>query len=117
LRYLDEPLPVTDDLLASTQPVRPTEVLRFAAPCASELCSHFQGGRCSLVDRVVHILPAVTESLPACVLRPACRWWQQEGKSACQRCPQVVTDNIFAPEAIILVTTPPPRQGDGPSGR
>lgn len=114
LRYLVEPLPVTDNLLASTQPVRPTEVIRFAAPCMAGACAHFVGARCSLVDRVVQILPAVTESLPACALRPACRWWQQEGKSACQRCPQVVTDNIFAPEAVVRVTTPSHHQSDGP---
>lgn len=114
LRYLDEPLPVTEELLARTQPVRPTEVLRFAAPCAGGSCSHFVGNRCSLVDRVVQILPAVTETLPPCILRPACRWWQQDGKSACQRCPQIVTDNIFAPEAIVRVTSPPRRESAGP---
>jgi len=112
LLYLNDPLPVTDELLASTQPVRPTEVLRFAAPCAGGSCSHFMGGHCSLVDRVVQILPAVTESLPACALRPSCRWWHQEGKSACQRCPQIVTDNIFAPESIVRVTTPPLRESE-----
>jgi hypothetical protein len=38
----------------------------------------------------------VVDALPACAIRPACRWWQQEGKAACQRCPQVVTQ-AYAP--------------------
>ena len=42
--------------------------------------------------RIVQLLPPVVDGLPACHLRPDCRWWQQEGKEACLRCPQVVTD-------------------------
>jgi len=31
------------------------------------------------------------DGLPACLIRATCRWYQQEGKAACHRCPQVVT--------------------------
>ena len=40
---------------------------------------------------IVDLLPAVTEALPACRIRPECRWYRQEGRPACMRCPQVVT--------------------------
>lgn len=92
LAYLVEPQPVTDEILALTKPVIPTEVLRFAAPCVGNACMHFDGSACRLVTRVVQLLPRVVDVLPACRLRPKCRWWQQEGKAACLRCPQVVTD-------------------------
>ncbi|WP_263382938.1 hypothetical protein [Granulicella arctica] len=91
LAYLNQFLPVTDELLEMTQPAKPTQVMRFAAPCQEKLCSHFDGKDCGLVTRIVQILPAVTEALPPCLIRIDCRWFQQAGRSACQRCPQVVT--------------------------
>ena len=44
--YLREPLPVTPELLQLARPVRPTEVFRFAAPCAEGGCRHFDGESC-----------------------------------------------------------------------
>lgn len=92
LKYLSEPQPVTDELLELSKPVKPTEVFRFAAPCAGSGCKHFDGADCRLAKRTVDMQPAVVDKLPACRLRPRCRWWQQEGKSACMRCPMVVTE-------------------------
>jgi hypothetical protein len=91
LAYLNEHLSVTEDLLAGAAPAKPTEVFRFAAHCEEKACRHFNGTQCSLATRIVQILPAVTEVLPACLIRPTCRWYQQEGRAACQRCPQIVT--------------------------
>src|SRR5215472_16194077 len=92
LAYLNERLAVTPDLLAIAAPARPTQVFRFAARCEEKACRHFDGSHCQLATRIVQILPAVTESLPACLIRPDCRWYQQEGRAACMRCPQVVTE-------------------------
>jgi hypothetical protein len=90
--YLAETQPVTDELLVLTSPVKPTEVFRFAAPCAQSACRHFDGLKCQLATRTVQLLPVVVESLPPCAIRPNCRWWQQEGKAACARCPLIVTE-------------------------
>jgi hypothetical protein len=91
LAYLNQYLPVTEEVLALAQPAKPTKVMRFAAPCQERLCSHFDGKDCGLVTRIVQILPAVTQALPPCLIRVECRWFQQEGRAACQRCPQIVT--------------------------
>ena len=91
LAYLNQYLPVTEELIAMTHPAKPTQVMRFAAPCQEKACCHFDGTNCNLVTRIVQILPAVTEALPPCLIRQTCRWYQQEGKHACQRCPQIVT--------------------------
>jgi hypothetical protein len=32
------------------------------------------------------------ESLPPCKIRHECRWFLQEGRPACRRCPQVITE-------------------------
>lgn len=96
LAHLEVLQPVTEDLMALARPVTPTEVFRIAAPCAGRGCIHFDGADCRLVERLVTLLPPVVEALPPCALRPSCRWWQQEGKAACLRCPQVVTDSNAA---------------------
>ena len=92
LVYLNGHLPVTDELLASAAPAKPGQIFRIAARCDENGCTHFDGTRCRLATRIVQILPAVTEGLPACVIRPTCRWYQQEGRDACLRCPQVITE-------------------------
>jgi hypothetical protein len=89
--FFAEPIPVTEQVLELALPASPTEVFRFAAPCAEKLCSHFDGETCRLVSKIVHGLPEVVADLPICRIRPSCRWWAQEGRNACLRCPQVVT--------------------------
>jgi hypothetical protein len=96
LAHLIEPRSVTADLLALADPVAPTEIFRFAATCAGDDCQHFDGAKCRLATRLVENLETVSEELPPCSIRSSCRWWQQEGKDACMRCPQIVTDN-YAP--------------------
>jgi hypothetical protein len=104
--YLGKSRPVTDELLKLADPVSPTEVFRFAAPCLCKGCVHFETGRCHLVERVVSLLPEVTKELPACEIRPNCRWWLQEGPTACSRCPQVVTNNHNPSNRMIQAARP-----------
>jgi hypothetical protein len=89
--WIEKPVPVTPELLSMTAPVPPTQVLRIAAPCQEKACCHFDGIDCKLAARLVQLIPGVAESLPPCRIRPSCRWFLQEGRSACKVCPQVVT--------------------------
>lgn len=104
--YLKQPLPITDELIAKASPITPAEIFRTAAPCATKGCQHFDGKDCRLAMRIVEKLPAIVEELPPCSIRRDCRWWQQEGKAACMRCPQVITDNYNASELAVKVATP-----------
>ena len=104
--YLKKPLPITDELIKQVEPVTPTEVFRIASPCATKGCQHFDGKNCRLVMRTVEKMPVVTEELPPCAIRRDCRWWKQEGKAACMRCPQVVTDLYNPSELVREVATP-----------
>jgi hypothetical protein len=90
--YLTEALPVSDKLLALAGSAKPTELYRIAAPCAKGNCKHFKSNACTLAQRIVDGIPAVVNALPACQIRSTCRWFRQEGKAACVRCPQVMTD-------------------------
>ena len=101
--YLTEALPLTPDILAATAPATPAEVLRMAAPCMGHGCKHFDGVHCQLATRVVAMLDPVVSGLPHCAIRPTCRWFRQEGKAACLRCPQIVTDVRDATELQIEV--------------
>jgi hypothetical protein len=106
LAYLEEPTAATPEILALAGPVKPTEVFRLAAPCVESQCRHYDGKDCHLATRIVQILPAVTEALPKCRIRPECRWFQQEGRPACLRCPQVITQNCSPSEAMVQAATP-----------
>lgn len=94
--YLNHTLPVTTDLLARSGPVEPTEVFRFAAPCAARACIHFDGTLCQLGRRAATLLPAVVDRLPSCLVRPRCRWFREQGGAACLRCPAIVTRDYRA---------------------
>jgi len=93
LAYLNEEVAATAALLAQAAPAMPGEVLRLAARCEEAKCTHFNAGQCRLATRIVQMLPEVTNDLPPCVIRKTCRWFRQEGRAACLRCPQIVTVN------------------------
>ena len=99
-------VPVTSHLLSLSAPVTPTEVFRFAAPCMGCGCAHFRNQKCGLVTQIVQILPSVAKEVPSCSIRPDCRWWRQEGKAACLRCPQVVTDNFYPSSEMKVAALP-----------
>jgi hypothetical protein len=90
--YLTETVPATDELLAAAAPAKPSEVFRAASPCMGHGCKHFNGANCQLARRIVAMLDPVVGALPRCKIRLRCRWFRQEGREACFRCPQVATE-------------------------
>lgn len=104
--YLENPVPVSGELLALAAPVNPTEVYRFAARCEEGACRHFNGVDCRLATRIVQILPAAVQALPPCKIRVECRWFRQEGREACLRCPQVITEVREPTEEFRRAATP-----------
>lgn len=107
LAWIEEPQPATPQLLSLTREVDPRDVFRFAARCEESRCVHFDGKDCQLATRIVQILPRVVDVLPPCSIRPECRWYQQEGKAACFRCPEVITQ-LENPTAEMLKAAMPP---------
>lgn len=94
LEYLQQPVEVSPELLALAAPAGPTQVFRFTSPCEERGCPNFSGLSCALGRRVVQQLPAVVDSLPACCIRPTCRWYAEQGREICLRCPQIVTEQV-----------------------
>ncbi|MBS1807632.1 MAG: nitrogen fixation protein [Acidobacteria bacterium] len=106
LAWLEKPQPVTLQLLALTGEVDPRQIFRFAARCEESRCVHFDGQDCRLAARIVQILPVAVDALPPCRLRPTCRWYQQEGRAACLRCPEVVTQLENPTAEMVQAATP-----------
>ncbi len=102
--YLIKPQPLYK-MPKVPEPLKPTEVFRFSATCAEHQCMHFDGSKCKLAQRIARLDPVV-EFLPPCPIRTDCRWWQQEGKEACLRCPAVVTENYQPSEDMRLAANP-----------
>ena len=108
VRYLTEAQPVTPEVLEMAKPVRPAEVFRFSSPCIHGACPHYAGeeAKCKIAEKVVRWAPAVVDRLPACTIRASCRWWHQEGRAACMRCPQVVTETYDTAEVVRKTADP-----------
>jgi hypothetical protein len=96
--YLTEALPATPELLAAAAPATPTQVFRTAVPCLERGCKHYDGANCQLATRIISMLDPVVSALPRCAIRSTCRWFRQEGREACLRCPQVATERRDASE-------------------
>jgi hypothetical protein len=107
LAYLDEPVPATPEILALAAPVAVAEVFRLSARCEEKKCTHFDGARCQLAVRIAQMLPEVSATLPPCNIRRECRWFRQEGRAACLRCPQIVTGNPGADDHLKVVAGMP----------
>ena len=112
VRYLDEPVPVDESLLALALPLEPREVFRVGAPCQTERCTHWSGQDCRLIDRIVKLVPAASLVTPPCQLRPTCRWYAQAGRSACVRCIHVITSDTDPTDTMRAAATP----GGSPAG-
>jgi hypothetical protein len=104
--YLTEAQPVTDSLMALAGSALPGQVFRIAATCSEHACKHFDGADCRLAKRIVTLLDPVVNALPACQIRSTCRWFRQEGREACLRCPQVVTDKAASVEEYRRIGDP-----------
>jgi len=106
VRPLERPLPVTKELLQLAEPVRPTEVFRFAAPCLCNGCRHFSDSKCGLATKIVRMVEPAADDLPECDIRPSCRWFVQEGREACFRCPRIATNDVNRSPEIRLAADP-----------
>jgi hypothetical protein len=93
--YLQPGVRVPKSILVKLQlaepSVEPTEIFRFVASCEEHRCTHFDGARCRLGERVARQLEPVVDTLPPCQIRASCRWFAEQGRQVCLRCPQIVT--------------------------
>ena len=106
--YLNAVQPVTNEYLALAGSFPPSRVMRFAARCQEQKCTHFDGENCQLAARIVERMAEVSATLPPCTIRRTCRWHAQEGAAACARCPQVVTYHADPTPELAGIALPSP---------
>lgn len=96
VKHLRTPLAVDEGFVATARAQgEPEARMRFATPCASGSCGHWTGEACGLITRVLERIEAAAdaapaERLPGCAIRSSCRWFSQEGRTACLSCDLVV---------------------------
>ena len=112
VRYLKEPVSITNEVVAILNGAPPGEVWRLSARCAGSKCRHFDGSQCSLGERLVQLRPRpqVSHVPPPCALRAAgCRWFNERGIEVCLSCRWVVSDSATLMESEdrrMLLATP-----------
>lgn len=94
---LSPPIPVNDEFVEAVNAAgEPEKRFRFAGKCAKSGCGQWTGTSCGVMDELAmanHLLEIINENLPACAIRPDCRWYSQEGAKACIICPHIVTQS------------------------
>ena len=112
--YLKPGVRVPRSVLAKLGAIEPTQVFRIAAACEEHRCSHFDGARCQLGQRIAQQLAPVVDALPPCQIRVSCRWFAEQGGEVCLRCPQIIT-RVPGDDALsrIAVTAPTPAETGG----
>lgn len=89
--YLQKDAALPDDFDPTSLGVDPAYALRFAAPCANMGCGQWREGGCGLGKAIVEQLAPVVDIAPTCMLRKTCRWYAENGKASCLRCPKITT--------------------------
>lgn len=91
----DRPLQMTPDLVGAIGgPEAANKSLRFASPCRGAACGHWDG-KCGVPGMARHLAkpqPKAAVALPDCPIRLRCRWYAQDGSTACQLCINIVRE-------------------------
>jgi hypothetical protein len=95
--YLKTALQIDQDFIdEASRGGAPEERFRFSGTCVEGRCVQWNGAasRCGVLDGVRPVLGDGTGAgaLQPCVIRGACRWYQQDGAAACRICPMVITE-------------------------
>jgi hypothetical protein len=95
--YLKTALSIDQDFIdEASKDGAPEERFRFAGTCVEGKCMQWNGAksRCGVLDGVIPFLGRGDAEAPLqpCVIRGACRWYRQDGPSACRICPGVITE-------------------------
>jgi hypothetical protein len=96
MAILPEALPIDQKFIdaVNLHPTPPEQRFRFTNKCIEDGCGQWTGKGCGVVEQVVQFLDRVpvNEVLPACSIRPRCRWFLQKGGDACKICPYILTE-------------------------
>jgi len=96
IKHLRTPLKIDADFVETVQARgEPEAHFRFSTQCVEGHCSHWTGAACGLIETILDRVEAEAsvlkaDAVPSCPIRSQCRWYAQEGRSACMVCDLVV---------------------------
>ena len=91
LQYEKE-LKLIDDAMLDEYKEEGASSFRTAITCATKGCYNWNGKKCTVPDQMRPLLKeTVSAEVEHCVIRNTCRWFSQEGYSACTLCPMIKT--------------------------
>lgn len=89
VKYLQTPLKMDRELINEKSINSPLDSkFRFTSKCIETGCNHWSNDSkvCSLIKSIVSKFQPSYESLQHCAIRNDCRWYDQEGRNACEGC-------------------------------
>jgi hypothetical protein len=87
--FLDEPFSVTPGALSEDLAISVQLRLRVAGPCIREACVSWTERGCRWGRAVASIGGDRTDAMVSCSIRPSCRWFAENGETACRVCPSL----------------------------
>ncbi|WP_133054047.1 hypothetical protein [Niastella yeongjuensis] len=96
---LTEPMEIDDVFIASASKGKlPEQKFRFTNKCVKSGCKQWTGEQCGVIKRVLENIEQSTikNELPECNIRSECRWFDQEGISACKVCTSIKYINYIS---------------------
>lgn len=94
---LSEALPIDEEFMLLAKEIPDIEKrFRFSGTCIEKGCRQWTGHSCGVIEKVLKYITPEEQynDLPKCSIRTTCRWFSQEGRSACKACPLIITDSI-----------------------
>ncbi|MFT3978886.1 MAG: hypothetical protein QM687_00360 [Ferruginibacter sp.] len=92
--YFNEPMEVTQEFMEEAgDPEDLERRFRFSNKCVQNGCKQWTGTECGVIKAVLALdnIPQ-KKDLPDCSIRSTCRWFYQEGATACNGCRYVITN-------------------------
>lgn len=92
--FLPQTVPLTDDLIeAANNKGKPESKFRYTTKCVEKGCNQWTGNSCGVITHLKALEFSIIQSkINQCPIRQTCRWFFQEGESACKICPNIVAD-------------------------
>lgn len=91
--FFKDPVEVTQEFIDDAGGTHNLETrFRFSNQCVQSGCRQWTGKECGVIKAVLALdsIPA-KKDLPQCSIRSNCRWYFQEGPTACNGCRYVIT--------------------------
>ncbi len=92
--FLPEKVELTEELIElGNQSGSAESKFRYTSKCVESGCNQWTGSACGVIHQLKDLdLSEMEQKVQRCPIKQECRWFFQEGISACKICPLFVAD-------------------------